>query len=79
MKRLGPSPEAFDQPPSVPIALRSMLFPSSHERERVDPPPLAHARGYIDQAEASIRLSDLSRMKRRIPSLHAMTVIKFID
>ncbi len=34
----------------------------SHERERVDDEPLAHARGYIDQAAASFGISDPKRM-----------------
>src|SRR5471030_621735 len=57
---LGASSGAFDQTPHH--ALIALLNSGSYERERVVRRPLAHARGYTNQAEASFGASNPSRM-----------------
>jgi hypothetical protein len=42
----GASSGAFDQTTSMPNPLRFLHLRRSRERERVDEPPLAHARGH---------------------------------
>ena len=60
---LGASPEAFDQ--TRPAGATSILDgPRSHEREQVVLLPLAHARGYSDQGEASFAVSHPNRMNK---------------
>ncbi len=57
----GASPGAFDL--TTHHACTTLSDSGRCERERVVPRPLAHARGYTNQAEASFEVSDPSRMK----------------